>query len=227
MGSEMCIRDRSLTATRDAETGGHSRRTEQYVRVLALQLATNPDYKDYLTPERITLLSRLAPLHDIGKVGVPDRLLLKQGALTPEEVAEFRKHPVYGRDVIAEAERRAGVHDDVTLAIAKDIIYTHHEWWDGTGYPQGLKGTAIPIAGRIMALVDVYDALHTKRRYAVARSHDEAVSLIVASRGTHFDPAVVDAFVEVSAVLRTLSEAAEDHTATRPESSSSSIGISR
>jgi len=217
----------SLTETRDAETGGHSRRTGQYARVLAEQLATHPEYREYLTPERIGLLARLAPLHDIGKVGVPDRLLLKQGSLTPEEVDEFRKHPVYGRDVIAEAERRAGVHDDVTLAIAKDIIYTHHEWWDGTGYPQGLKGTAIPIAGRIMALVDVYDALHTKRRYAVARSHDEAVSLIVASRGTHFDPAVVDAFVEVSAVLRTLSEAAEDHTATRSESSSSSIGISR
>ena len=217
----------SLTATRDAETGGHSRRTEQYVRVLALQLATHPDYKDYLTPERITLLSRLAPLHDIGKVGVPDRLLLKQGALTPEEVAEFRKHPVYGRDVIAEAERQAGVHDDVTLAIAKDIIYTHHEWWDGTGYPQGLKGTQIPIAGRIMALVDVYDALHTKRRYASPRSHDESVTIIVAGRGTHFDPAVVDAFVVVSSVLRALSEGGGDQAETRAEPSSSRIGISR
>jgi response regulator RpfG family c-di-GMP phosphodiesterase len=217
----------SLTATRDAETGGHSRRTEQYVRVLALQLATHPDYKDYLTPERITLLSRLAPLHDIGKVGVPDRLLLKQGALTPEEVAEFRKHPVYGRDVIAEAERQAGVHDDVTLAIAKDIIYTHHEWWDGTGYPQGLKGTQIPIAGRIMALVDVYDALHTKRRYASPRSHDESVTIIVAGRGTHFDPAVVDAFGVVSSVLRALSEGGGDQAETRAEPSSSRIGISR
>ena len=206
----------SLTETRDAETGGHSRRTGQYARVLAEQLGKHPQYGAYLTPERIALLARLAPLHDIGKVGVPDRLLLKQGALTPDEVAEFRRHPVYGRDVLAQAEQQAGVHDDVTLAIAKDIIYTHHERWDGTGYPQGLQGTAIPIAGRIMALVDVYDALHTKRRYASPRSHDETVSLIVAGRGTHFDPAVVDAFVEVSSVLRTLSEAAEDH-----------VGISR
>jgi response regulator RpfG family c-di-GMP phosphodiesterase len=192
--------------------------------VLAEQLATHPQFRAYLTPQRIVLLARLAPLHDIGKVGVPDRLLLKQGALTPEEVAEFRKHPVYGRDVIADAERQAGVHDDATLAIAKDIIYTHHEWWDGTGYPQGLKGTNIPIAGRIMALVDVYDALHTRRRYAAARSHDESVSLIVAGRGSHFDPAVIDAFVAVSSVLRALSETAEDR---GHEPSSSRVGISR
>ena len=202
----------SLTETRDSETGGHSRRTEQYTRVLAEQLATHPQYKDYLTPERIVLLARLAPLHDIGKVGVSDRALLKQGALTPEELAEMRKHPVYGRDVIAKAERQAGVHGDAALAIAKDIIYTHHEWWDGTGYPQGLKGTDIPIAGRIMALVDVYDAVHTRRVYASPRSHEETVSLIVAARGTHFDPAVVDAFLQVSSVLRDLSEAEESHT---------------
>ena len=202
----------SLTETRDSDTGGHSRRTEQYTRVLAEQLATHPQYKDYLTPERIVLLARLAPLHDIGKVGVSDRALLKQGALTPEELAEMRKHPVYGRDVIAKAERQAGVHGDAALAIAKDIIYTHHEWWDGTGYPQGLKGTDIPIAGRIMALVDVYDAVHTRRVYASPRSHEETVSLIVAARGTHFDPAVVDAFLQVSSVLRDLSEAEESHT---------------
>ena len=202
----------SLTETRDSDTGGHSRRTEQYTRVLAEQLATHPQYKDYLTPERIVLLARLAPLHDIGKVGVSDRALLKQGALTPEELEEMRKHPVYGRDVIAKAERQAGVHGDAALAIAKDIIYTHHEWWDGTGYPQGLKGTDIPIAGRIMALVDVYDAVHTRRVYASPRSHEETVSLIVAARGTHFDPAVVDAFLQVSSVLRDLSEAEESHT---------------
>jgi len=217
----------SLTQTRDAETGGHSRRTGQYARVLAERLATHPQFSAYLTPQRITQLARLAPLHDIGKVGVPDRLLLKQGPLTPEEVAEFRKHPVYGRDVIADAERQAGVHDDATLAIAKDIIYTHHEWWDGTGYPQGLQGTNIPIAGRIMALVDVYDALHTRRRYGSARSHDETVSLIVAGRGTHFDPAVVDAFVAVSSVLRALSETADENGDARAEPSSSRVGISR
>jgi adenylate cyclase len=196
----------SLTETRDAETGGHSRRTEQYTRVLAEQLATHPDYKDYLTPERIAMLARLAPLHDIGKVGVPDRLLLKQGTLTAEELEEIRKHPVYGREVIAQAEQQAGVHGDAALAIAKEIIYTHHEWWDGTGYPQGLKGTEIPVAGRIVALVDVYDAVHMRRRYSSPKSHEDTVSLIVSMRGTHFDPAVVDAFVEVSPVLRRLSE---------------------
>ncbi|HEY3158097.1 MAG TPA: CHASE2 domain-containing protein [Vicinamibacterales bacterium] len=200
----------SLTETRDSETGGHSRRTEHYARVLAGQLAKHPDYSDYLTPERITMLARLAPLHDIGKVGVPDRLLLKQGTLTDEELIEIRRHPAYGRDVIAQAERQAGVHGDVALALAKDIIYTHHEWWNGTGYPQGLKGADIPIAGRIMALVDVYDAVHMRRRYSSPKSHDDTVSLIVSRRGTQFDPAVVDAFVAVSPALRALAETEED-----------------
>jgi len=200
----------SLTETRDSETGGHSRRTEQYARVLAGQLAKHPDYSGYLTPERITMLARLAPLHDIGKVGVPDRLLLKQGTLTDEELAEIRRHPAYGRDVIAQAERQAGVHGDVALALAKDIIYTHHEWWNGAGYPQGLKGADIPIAGRIMALVDVYDAVHMRRRYSSPKSHDDTVALIVSRRGTQFDPTVVDAFVAVSPALRVLAEAEED-----------------
>ena len=200
----------SLTERRDSETGGHSRRTEQYARVLAGQLAKHPDYEDYLTPERIAMLARLAPLHDIGKVGVPDRLLLKQGTLTAEELAEIRRHPTYGHDVIAQAERQAGVHGDAALAMAKDMIYTHHEWWNGAGYPQGLKGTGIPIAGRIMALVDVYDAVHTRRRYASPKSHDETVALIVSRRGTQFDPDIVDAFVAVASVLRTLSEGTED-----------------
>ncbi|HYS25581.1 MAG TPA: CHASE2 domain-containing protein [Vicinamibacterales bacterium] len=205
----------SLTETRDSETGGHSRRTEQYARVLAGELAKHPAYSGYLTLERITMLARLAPLHDIGKVGVPDRLLLKQGSLTDEELAEIRRHPAYGRDVIAQAERQAGVHGDAVLAMAKEIIYTHHEWWDGGGYPQGLKGTDIPIAGRIMALVDVYDAVLTRRRYASPRSHDETVALIVSRRGTQFDPAVVEAFVAVSSTLRALSEAAGEYADTR------------
>ena len=131
----------SLTEVRDAETGRHSRRTQQYARLLAEQLATHPDFRDYLTPERIDLLSSLAPLHDIGKVGVPDHILNKPGALTPEELAEMRKHPALGRDVILKAEQQVGVHDDATSRMAKDIVYTHHERWDGTGYPQGLRGT--------------------------------------------------------------------------------------
>ena len=148
----------SLTEVRDAETGRHSRRTQLYARLLAEQLSRHPDFRDYLTPERIDLLSSLAPLHDIGKVGIPDHILNKPGALTTDELREMRKHPTLGREVILKAEQRVDVRDDATLAMAKDIVYTHHERWDGTGYPQGLRGSNIPIAGRVMAIVDVYDA---------------------------------------------------------------------
>jgi adenylate cyclase len=203
----------SLVEIRDVETGRHSRRTQQYTRVLATALASHPEFRDYLTPERIELLSTLAPLHDIGKVGVPDRLLNKPGMLTADELVEMRKHPAHGRDVILRTEQEMGVKDDITLGIAKDIVYTHHEKWDGTGYPEGLRGTAIPIPGRVMAVVDVYDAVHTRRLYHAPLTHDEVVAFIVKGRGTHFDPAVVDAFVKASPVLRGLSESG-DHLAT-------------
>jgi response regulator RpfG family c-di-GMP phosphodiesterase len=199
----------SLTETRDAETGRHSRRTQQYARVLAEELSTHPEYRDYLTPERIDLLSSLAPLHDIGKVGVPDHILNKPGALTPEEQAEMRRHPTLGRDVLLKAEQEVGVHDDVTLAMAKDIVYTHHERWDGTGYPQGLRGTEIPVAGRLMAIVDVYDAASARTLYRRTMSHDDTVKFIVGGKGTHFDPAVVDAFVRTAAVIEHLSHEAD------------------
>jgi adenylate cyclase len=196
----------SLTEVRDAETGRHSRRTQAYARVIAEQLARHTGFEDYLTPERIDLLSRLAPLHDIGKVGVPDSLLNKPGALTVEEVAEMRKHPAHGRDVIVHAERDVGVPDDAILAMAKDIVYTHHEKWDGTGYPEGLQGAQIPVVGRLMALVDVYDAITTPRVYRDPMSHSEAVAFIVSVRGTHFDPSVVDAFLEVASKVERLSD---------------------
>jgi HD-GYP domain-containing protein (c-di-GMP phosphodiesterase class II) len=199
----------SLTGIRDLETGRHSKRTQKYTRVIAEELSKNPSYREYLTPERIELLASLAPLHDIGKVGVPDRVLNKPGHLTPEELTEMRRHPTYGRDVIENAERAAGVKDDVALSIAKDIVYTHHEWWDGSGYPEGLSGTAIPIPGRVMAVVDVYDAIITRRLYQAPMSNDEAVAHIVQSRGTHFDPAVVDAFVNVAPRLHVLSQEPE------------------
>jgi CHASE2 domain-containing sensor protein len=199
----------SLTETRDAETGRHSRRTQQYARVLAEELSANPAYRDYLTPERIDLLSSLAPLHDIGKVGVPDHILNKPGALTPEEQVEMRRHPTLGRDVLLKAEQEVGVHDDVTLAMAKDIVYTHHERWDGTGYPQGLRGTEIPVAGRVMAIVDVYDAASARTLYRRTMSHDDTVKFIVGGKGTHFDPAVVDAFVSTAAVIERLSHEAD------------------
>jgi CHASE2 domain-containing sensor protein len=191
----------SLTETRDAETGRHSRRTRQYARVLAEELSHHPDFRDYLTPERIDLLSSLAPLHDIGKVGIPDHILNKPGALTPEELSEMRRHPELGRDVILKAEQQAGVHDDATLAMAKDIVYTHHERWDGSGYPQGLRGAEIPVPGRVMAIVDVYDAVVSRTLYQKNMSHVDTVKFISSGKGSHFDPAVVDAFVNVAAVI--------------------------
>ena len=195
----------SLTEVRDAETGRHSRRTQQYARVLAEQLASNPSFREYLTPERIDLLSSLAPLHDIGKVGVPDHILNKRGALTAEELVEMRKHPAHGRDVILKAERDVGVHDDAILAMAKDIVYTHHERWDGKGYPEGLRGGEIPLPGRLMAIVDVYDAAVSRALYRQPISHDAAVTFISNGAGTQFDPAVVEAFVNVAPVFKQLS----------------------
>ena len=198
----------SLTETRDAETGRHSRRTQQYARLLAEQLSTQQEFRSQLTAERIELLSSLAPLHDIGKVGIPDSVLNKPGALTAEEQAEIRKHPVLGRDVLLKAQARVGVRDDDTLAMAKDIVYTHHERWDGTGYPQGLREDEIPVAGRVMALVDVYDAVRARTLYDRSMSHDDTVSLIVRGKSTHFDPAVVDAFLRVADQFKAVSDEA-------------------
>jgi response regulator RpfG family c-di-GMP phosphodiesterase len=203
----------SLTEVRDAETGKHSRRTQRYARLLADQLSAHPRYHSFLTPENIELLSSLAPLHDIGKVGVPDQLLNKPGKLTGEEYREMRRHPTYGLDVIKNAERQVGASDDEILMMAKDIVYTHHEWWDGSGYPQGLKGDQIPIAGRLMALVDVYDALISNRIYRQALPHDKAVEFIKSGSGTQFDPAVVEAFERVAiAMNRAAADAAEPAT---------------
>jgi HD-GYP domain-containing protein (c-di-GMP phosphodiesterase class II) len=208
----------SLTEVRDAETGRHSRRTQQYARLLAEQLSTQAAFRAHLTTDRIDLLSSLAPLHDIGKVGIPDHILNKPGPLTQEELAEMRKHPALGRDVILKAEARVGVRDDATLQMAKEIVYTHHERWDGTGYPQGLRGADIPVAGRVMALVDVYDATRARALYRKCMSHEETVELIVSGRNTHFDPSVVDAFLSVSARFKSLSdEAPESQQPARPD----------
>jgi adenylate cyclase len=187
----------SLTEARDPETGRHARRTQLYTRLLAERLAVHPRFREYLTQERIDLIASLAPLHDIGKVAIPDCLLNKPGALTGDEIVQMRNHPTYGLDVILAAEKRAGTRDDPILAMAKDIVYTHHERWDGTGYPRGLVKEEIPIPGRLVALVDVYDALVTRRVYRQPIAPQAAVDFIVAGSGTLFDPAVVDAFLQV------------------------------
>jgi len=151
------------------------------------------------------MLAGLAPLHDIGKVGVPDSVLNKPGSLTPDELAEMRRHPVYGRDVILKAEKNALVRDDEILSLAKAIVYTHHERWDGTGYPEGVKGDEIPIPGRTVAVVDVYDATTTGTLYRPSLSHAQALAFIVSGKGTHFDPDVIEAFIRVAPAFKALS----------------------
>jgi adenylate cyclase len=192
----------SLTETRDADTGAHSRRTSRFARLLAEALAKNPTFSASLTPQRIELLATLAPLHDIGKVGVPDAVLNKPGALTAKELVEMQRHPVYGLEVIQRAEQEAGIQQDAILAMAKEIVYTHHERWDGTGYPRGLRGPDIPIVGRLMAVVDVYDACTGPRVYQQPLSHEQTIALIAKRRGHHFDPDVVDAFLTIAPLLK-------------------------
>ncbi|WP_051364069.1 HD domain-containing phosphohydrolase [Oleidesulfovibrio alaskensis] len=183
----------SLAETRDNETGAHIMRTQAYVRVLARQLRTHVRFRSVLTPEGIEQLCKSAPLHDIGKVGVPDAILRKQGPLTPQEMDQIKLHTVYGRDALRHASMRLG--GSSFLQMAEELVHTHHECWDGTGYPQQLTGEQIPVAGRLMALADVYDALISRRCYKKPVPHHQAREIILKGRGTRFDPAVVDAFL--------------------------------
>ena len=208
----------SLVEARDHETGKHVLRTQRYVRVLAEEMRRDPRFEASLTSRAVELMYKTAPLHDIGKVGIPDSVLLKAGKLTPEEFAVMKTHTNIGK----QALMAAAVGNSKTsefLRYAIEITGTHHERWDGTGYPDGLKGEAIPLPGRLMAMADVYDALTSPRVYKPALPHEEAVAIIVASRGKHFDPGIVDAFLrrqkEFEAVATELadSQAAPDEVA--------------
>ena len=213
----------NLAEVRDMETGNHIKRTQAYVEVLAQHLSGHPSYADYLTPTMARLVAKAAPLHDIGKVGIPDQILLKPARLTPDEFAVMKRHSVIGGDAI-EAALRAEIDDDdfrvlqrhcslggkalesamdqidhpplAFLAVAREIALWHHEKWDGSGYPDGLAGDAIPIPARIMAVADVFDALASRRIYKDAMSFEEAVELIREGSGQHFDPGVVQAFMD-------------------------------
>jgi len=187
----------ALTETRHHETGDHIQRTRHYIRALAARLQEHPRFRNRLDDDAVDLLFRLAPLHDIGKVGVRDRILLKPGRLTPEEHEEMKRHTVYGSETIRLARRLMG--EDAFFQIADDLVLNHHERWDGTGYPAGLREDAIPFPGRLMAVADAYDAIISPRVYKPARTHEEAVREISSNRGTHFDPDVVDAFLAVHA----------------------------
>ena len=193
----------SLAETRDNETGNHIRRTQHYVKVLAEQLRSHPRFATVLTPRYIELLFKSAPLHDIGKVGIPDRILLKPGRLTPEEFEVMKSHAALGCVAIEEAEHKLGVHVEF-LTLAKEIAQSHHEKWNGEGYPDRLSGDAIPLSARLMAVADVYDALISRRVYKPALPHAVAAATIAQGRGEHFDPDIVDAFFGLEEAMQAI-----------------------
>jgi len=185
-----------LAEIRDPETGNHIHRTQNYIRALAVRLSNHPRFVDFLSERNIELLVKSAPLHDIGKVGVPDLILLKPGPLTPAEWEIMKTHAKLGSDAIELAEEDAD-QPVAFLTLAKEIAHWHHEKWDGSGYPDGLAGESIPIAARLMALADVFDALITRRPYKEAMPFEQAREIIVAGCGRHFDPDMAKAFVEI------------------------------
>lgn len=198
----------ALAEVRDNETGNHLHRTRAYIETLMAHLCEHPDYAAALTPEARQIIAKAAPLHDIGKVGIPDHILLKPGKLTPDEFEIMKTHARIGGDAIMDAVKRVvgervehadlpAPEDFTFLEVARDIATHHHERWDGSGYPDGLRGDAIPLAARLMAVADVFDALTCRRPYKAPWPLEKAVALIVDGRGSHFDPQLVDAFLDL------------------------------
>ncbi len=200
----------TLAEMRDNETGNHIRRTQNYVRVLAQSLRRYPRFSADLSDDTIELLFKTAPLHDIGKVAIPDAILRKPGSLTADEWVVMKRHAEYGRDALAQAEGELGETAGF-LRYAREIAFGHHEKWDGSGYPQGIAGDAIPFSARLMAAADVYDALISKRVYKPAYPHEQAVSMIFEGRGTHFDPDIADALIYVAEDFREIASKYSDH----------------
>ena len=200
----------ALAESRDPDTGNHIRRTQHYIKVLAEQLSTYQKYQDLLTPEYIEFLFKSAPLHDIGKVGIPDNILLKPGSLTGNEFDIMKKHAEFGRDAIQAAENMLDEPCQL-LIMAREIAYYHQEYWDGSGYPEGIGGEDIPISARLMALADVYDALVSKRCYKPEFTHQKAVEIIKEKSGTHFDPDVTKVFMEIDFKFNEIAEKFKDN----------------
>ena len=190
----------SLAEFRDECTGNHIRRTQDYVRLLADYLSRQPRDAGFLMPEQIDRIAKASPLHDIGKIAIPDHILLKPGRHTPEEFAIMQTHSVKGESMLLRSLHEMG-GDNAMLRFACQIARSHHERWDGGGYPDGLAGEAIPLAARLMAVADVYDALRSRRPYKKAFDHAEAVDIIVQGKGSHFDPLLVEAFLALEGVF--------------------------
>jgi len=185
-----------LVEARDDSTGGHIERTQMLCRLLAERLGARPEFRDTIDPGFLEDIYNASPLHDIGKVGIRDSILMKPGKLLPEEFEEMKSHTTIGKEYLCRALAKSPKNK--YLKMGMEIAGSHHEKWDGSGYPEGLAGEAIPLSARIMALVDVYDALRSARVYKEAYPHGQAVAMIIEGRGRHFDPAVVDAFLEIS-----------------------------
>ena len=205
----------SMAETRDDETVSHNLRMQHYVKLLAEKLRNHPRFSGVLTDEVIDLLFRSVPLHDIGKVGVPDRVLLKQGALDDEEFEVMKTHTTIGYDAIVRAQSVLGA-DGEFLKYAKEMAHSHHEKWDGSGYPLGLRGEDIPISARLVALADAYDILISRRPHKPPIPHDETVQILLAAKGTHFDPDIFDAFMQAQQEFRDI--AARHPDSEKPES---------
>ncbi len=200
----------ALVEARHLETANHVRRTQHYVRALAEHLRGHQRFASELDDEAIVLMFKSAPLHDVGKVAIPDHILAKPGRLTADEWEVMKQHCAFGRDAITCAERELGSVGDSFLRFAKEIAYSHHERWDGTGYPQGLAGEAIPLAARLMAVADVYDALTSRRAYKDPFAHAHALRMMAAERGRHFDPDIVTAMLDLGDVFREISDRYRD-----------------
>ncbi len=185
-----------LAEYRDEGTGTHLERIREYAKIIAEEMAKNPKYAGHITPEFIDDIYQSSILHDIGKVGIPDAVLLKPGRLSDEEFDVIKRHTNLGGDAIKAIEMQ--IEGQSFLALGKEIAYNHHEKWDGSGYPRGLNGEDIPLSARIIALADVYDALTTKRFYKEAYTHEKSRQIIIDLKGTHFDPEVLDVFLALA-----------------------------
>ncbi len=182
-----------LAEYRDSDIGQHLERVQRYTRILADELSENPVYKGYITKRYLDDVSRSSILHDIGKVGIPDSILLKPGKLTGQEFCKMKTHSVLGGDIVCMTEDQ--LNETAFLPLGREIAYHHHEKWDGSGYPDGQKGENIPLSARIVAVADVYDTLTSKRVYKPAISHSKTKTIIGDSKGIQFDPLIVDAFL--------------------------------
>lgn len=195
----------SLAEARDSDTGNHILRVQHYVRSLAQRLQQHPRFAAVLTPSFIDELFQSVPLYDMGTIGIPDRILLKPSRLTPAEFEIMKTHTTLARDAIEHAEKTLG-YQAVRLKTLKELAYSHQEKWDGSGYPQALTGEAIPPAARLMAIADVYDALISDRVYKSGVPHDQAVAIIFQGRASHFDPDMVDAFIEIQDEFKAIAQ---------------------